>query len=316
MTKPNIAISSCLLGNLVRYDKNHCQDKWIIQELSKFVNFVPVCPEMEMGLGAPREEIHLYFNKEDKENIKLRKKFEGTDLTGLALETYSRMNATLSNKSIDGFILTKKSPSCGLDNVKTIQLDDSKVVTRSTGLFAKNVLSNFPSVPTIDSGRMINKVLRENFIKSVYAHYRLRNTERTPAEFQQFHQKYKYILMDHSPKELKRLGQIVANAKKNDIEESFQEYRTLLFKTFNKEATTGRRFNTLQHLMGYFKKYLTAKEKSEIVSLLEDFKNGIINHIVLLKFFDLLTKKYELSYLNGQYYFMPYPKELKLAKEV
>lgn len=314
--KPTIAISSCLLGNLVRYDKNHCQDKWILQELSKYVEIVPICPEMEMGLGVPREEIHLYFNKEEKNKIRLKNKYEGSDLTELAEETYKKMNTTLFQKQIDGFILTKKSPSCGLDNVKTIQKDDPSKVTRSVGLFAKNVLENFPGTPYIDSGRILNKSLRENFLKSVYAHYRFRTMEKTLAAFQDFHKKYKYILMDHSTINLKQLGQIVASANKETMIESLNNYYTLFFKTLALEATPKTRCNTLQHLMGYFKKNLESHEKTEVLTLLDDYRDDIISYDVLLKYFELLTKKYDESYLSTQYYFTPCPKGLKLLKEI
>ncbi|WP_372652226.1 YbgA family protein [Halobacteriovorax sp.] len=315
-SKPIIAISSCLLGKLVRYDKNHCQDKWILQELSKYVEIVPICPEMEMGLGVPREEIHLYFNKEDKTDIRLKNKYEGSDLTELAEETYKRMNTDLFTKNIDGFILTKKSPSCGLDNVKTIQKDDPSVVTRSVGLFAKNILENFPSTPTIDSGRLLNKSLRENFLKGVYAHYRFQTMEKTPGKFQEFHKKYKYILMDHSTINLKKLGKIVADAKKETINDSLNDYYTLFFETLSIEATPKTRCNTLQHLMGYFKKNLESHEKSEVLTLLDDYRDDIVNYDVLLKYFDLLTKKYDVPYLLTQYYFAPCPKGLKLLKEI
>ncbi len=314
--KPTIAVSSCLLGKLVRYDKNHCQDKWILQELSKYAELVPICPEMEMGLGVPREEIHLYFNKGEKDIVRLKNKYEGSDLTDLAEETYKRMNTTLFEKSIDGFILTKKSPSCGLDNVKTIQKDDPSVVTRSVGLFAKNILENFPSTPTIDSGRILNKSLRENFLKSVFAHYRFRTLEKSPSTFQEFHKKYKYILMDHSTINLKKLGQIVADATKETLNTSLNNYYTLFFETLSLEATPKTRCNTLQHLMGYFKKNLEAHEKAEVLSLLNDYREDIVSYDVLLKYFDLLTKKYEAPYLLTQYYFAPCPKGLKLLKEI
>ena len=314
--KPVIAISSCLLGNLVRYDKNHCQDKWIVQELSKFVELVPICPEIEMGLGAPREEIHLYINKEEKDKVKLKNKYEGSDLTLLAEETYKRMNNSLFDKKIDGFILTKKSPSCGLDNVKTIQKDDPSKVTRSAGLFAKNIIDNFPSHPRIDSGRIFNKSLREKFLKAVFAHFSFRETERTSSKLQDLHKKYKYILMDHSTIRLKELGQIVASAEKESINTSFHEYYVKFFEALSIEATSKTRCNTLQHIMGYFKKNLDSQEKSEIVILLDDFRNDLISYDVLLKYFYMLTKKYKSPYLSTQLYFSPYPKELKLLKEV
>ncbi|CBW27402.1 conserved hypothetical protein [Halobacteriovorax marinus SJ] len=314
--KPKIAISSCLLGNLVRYDKNHCKDNWIVNELSKYVELVPICPEMRMGLGVPREEIHLYHRPGEKDKVRLKKKFDGQDLTRLAEETYAMMNEDIREVEYDGMILTKKSPSCGIDRVKTIEEGRPDKVTWSTGLFAKNILENFPSLPIIDSGRLLNKDLRENFLKSVFAHFRFKQVEKNLSSFQDFHKRYKYILMDHSPSSLKSLGQIVANASLETIDRDFNKYYKLFFKTMSTPSTSQKRCNTLQHFMGYFKKHIDTDEKREILILLEDLRKDIIKYSVILKYFDLLTKKYKVNYLDIQYYFSPYPKELKLLKDI
>ena len=314
--RPKIAVSSCLLGNLVRYDKNHCQDKWIVSELSKYVELAPICPEMEMGLGAPREEIHLYHKPDQKNKIRLKKKYDGEDLTRLAEETYALMNEDIRDVMYDGMILTKKSPSCGIDRVKTIEEGRPDKVIWSSGLFAQNVLDNFPSLPIIDSGRLINKDLRENFLKSVFAHIRFNNVDHDLSSFQDFHKKYKYILMDHSPSSLKKLGQIVANASKESISRDFNKYYKLFFETISTPPTNQKRCNTLQHLMGYFKKHIDSEEKQEVLTLIDDFREGIIKYSVLLKYFELLTRKYKVEYLDIQYYFSPYPKELKLLKDI
>ena len=314
--RPLVVISSCLMGQLVRYNKGHCADKWVLQELSKFVDFHPVCPEVEMGLGTPREEIHLYYEKDDKDNIKIKSKFANEDLTDLAKKTYMKMNKDLENLEIDAFILTKKSPSCGLDRVKTILKDRPETTKTSVGLFAKNIQDKFPNTPIIDSGRIIDKKLRENFIKSLFAHFRLRTMKPTPMEFQMYHQKYKYILMDHSASKLKDLGHIVSKANKENFNNSVQEYYKLFFSVLRTEPTAKTRFNTLQHLMGYFKKNLETDEKQYLIGLLDDCRNGLSNHLVAQKHFELLSRKYKVDYLNNQHYFYPYPKELKLLKDI
>lgn len=314
--RPKISISSCLLGNLVRYDKNHCKDSWIVDELSKHVELVPICPEMQMGLGAPREEIHLYHKVDQKDKVRLKKKYAGEDITRLAEETYAMMNEDIREVNYDGMILTKKSPSCGIDRVKTVEEGRPDRVTWNTGLFAKNILDNFPSMPIIDSGRMLNKDLRENYLKEVFAHFRFKKINMDLSSFQDFHKKYKYILMDHSPSSLKKLGQIVANASKKTINRDFNRYYSLFFRTITEPATTPKRINTLQHLLGYFKKHLETDEKQEVITLLEDYREGIIKYSVLLKYFELLTKKYKVEYLDIQYYFSPYPKELKLLRDI
>lgn len=315
-TKPVIAISSCLLGELVRYNKGHCKESWIVDELSKFVELYPVCPEVEMGLGTPREEIHLYYDKGDEKNIKLKSKHTNIELTQKAQETYKAMGTKLSEKKIDGFILTKKSPSCGIDRVKTILKGNPQTIKQSVGLFAKYVMETYQSVPIIDSGRLHDKNYRENFIKSVFAHYKFTQLEQSLSEFQGYHKSYKYIIMDHSPFNLKELGNIVANTTADNYQESSAKYYDLFFQTLKVHTNNKLRFNTLQHIMGYFKNHLQKDEKALLLDLLEDCKQGSYNHAVALKHLELLTNKYNISYLQDQVYFCPYPKELKLLKEI
>jgi uncharacterized protein YbbK (DUF523 family) len=217
--RPLVAISACLLGSPVRHDSNHCKEEWIVEELSKFVDFYPLCPEMEMGLGTPREEIHLYYDEGDKSHIKLRTKNSKVELSSQALNTFEVMNKGLNTVKIDGFILTRKSPSCGLSHVKTINSDKPQEVIHSQGLFAKNICEKYPSIPKIDNGRMRNFELREHFIKSVFAHFRFNNLSANIDSLQDFHKRYKYILMEHSPSELQKLGRISANSSKLSFDE-------------------------------------------------------------------------------------------------
>ena len=260
--RPLIAISACLLGSPIRYDSNHCREEWIIDELSKFVDFYPLCPEMEMGLGTPREEIHLYYDEGDKTNIKLRSKFTKTELLPLAEKTYETMTGQMAKVKIDGFILTKKSPSCGLSHVKTVNGENPKEVIHTQGLFAKNICEKYPSAPKIDNGRIRNVELREHFIKGVFAHFRFGQLEKNISSLQDFHKKYKYITMEHSPSSLQKLGQLVSNVDKLSNDELYEKYYQQFFETLKIEATLKKRYNTLMHLFGYFKKRFRARRKT------------------------------------------------------
>lgn len=312
--RPLIAVSACLLGSPIRYDGNHCREEWIIDELSQFVDFYPVCPEMEMGLGTPREEIHLYYDEGDKNNIKLRSKFSKVELRPLAHKTYEAMNANMASRLIDGFILTKKSPSCGLSHVKTVNADNPTEVIHTQGLFAKNICEKYPSVPKIDNGRIKNLELREHFIKGVFAHFRFGQLDINVSSLQDFHKKYKYIMMEHSPLELHTLGKLAANRDHLSNDELFSKYYKLVFEVLAIEATPKKRYNTLMHIMGYFKKDLSPDEKQEYLKLLAEFKEGILNYMALVRYFEFLTKKYKQKYLEEQYYFEPYPKNLKIQR--
>lgn len=312
--KPKIAISSCLLGELVRYNKNHCRDKWVANELSKYAEFVPFCPEMEMGLGVPREEIHLYFNPDERDKIKLKGKVSGQELTDKAIETATLINQRLKESAIDGFILTKKSPSCGIDHVKTVNIDNPQDVTRSAGMYAKSAQDFFPHIPKIDSGRILNLELREHYIKAVYAHYRFRQLAPKASELQAFHQHYKYILMEHSPANLKEMGQLVANHNNDNIEIIMKKYYELFFTTLKIEATKKKRYNALMHVLGYFKKELGQEEKKEVLSIFDEYSSGITSYSTLLRYLELLTKAHKQEYLQDQLFFAPYPKELALNR--
>jgi uncharacterized protein YbgA (DUF1722 family)/uncharacterized protein YbbK (DUF523 family) len=314
--RPIIAVSACLLGQLVRHNGNHCEEAWLVEELSKFVDFYPLCPEVEMKLGVPREEIHLVYENGDKNNISLRTKTTKENLTSLALQTYQEMNAKLSLQSIDGFILTKKSPSCGLDNVKTVNIDDPQSSVPRTGLFAKFVCDLYPLVPKIDSGRIRNLELREHFIKNVFAHFRFKNLDQSTSGLQEFHKKYKYVIMDHSSDDLKKLGSIASNSKKLSNAEIYEQYYIHFFSTLKKLATVKKRMNTLMHILGYFKKDLSKDEKQEILIMFNEFRDGILNHMTPQRFFEFLTKKHQEKYLTEQYFFSPYPKEMKISKHI
>lgn len=313
--RPLIGISACLLGNPVRYNSSHCKEEWIMEELANFVDFFPLCPEQEMGLGTPREEIHLYYQN-DKNDIRLRSKKTLIDLTDLAQKTYQELNASTNAKKLDGFILTRKSPSCGLDNVKTVKHDDPTQVVPREGLYAKNVMTHFPAIPKIDSGRIKNKELREQYITNLFAHFNFNNLEIKTSALQDFHKKYKYILMEHSSTNLKKLGLIAANSDNKEIDEVFVKYYELFFETLKILPTVKNRINTLTHIMGYFKTDLESFEKQEILSMFEEYRNDIISYNTVKRFFQYLMTKHKKDYLKEQILFYPYPKELKIQKYI
>lgn len=317
--RPLLAVSSCLLGKPVRHNGNHCEEEWLVEELSKFVDFYPICPEIEMKLGEAgklREEVHLVYENGDKNNVSLRAKKSKENLTPLAIQTYHEINLKMSLHSIDGFILTKKSPSCGLDNVKTVNLDNPDESVPRMGLFAKDISERFPYVPRIDSGRIRNLEMREHFIKNVFAHFRFRNLDQSTKDLQEFHKRYKYIIMDHSASDLKILGKIASNSKKISDKEIYDQYYKQFFTTLINAATVKKRTNTLMHIMGYFKKDLNKNEKKEILVMFDEFKNGILNFMAPQRLLEFLTKKHDEKYLSEQYFFAPYPKEMKISKHI
>ena len=315
-SKPKIGVSACLLGENVRYNRGHTQDKWLIRELGQYVDFYPFCPEVEMGLGVPREEIHLYYKDEDKEQLYLRSKFSRVELTDKAQETYQRMNGKMDKESLDGVVLMKKSPSCGLGNVKTVSEDENGSVKLLQGLYATNLEKNYPHLPKVDSGRFKNPTLREHFIKQVFAHWRFSQLENKISALQDFHKRYKYTLMEHDQDALRELGRICANHENRSPEEVFSDYKDKFFNAMSTLASVNNRVNTLYHIMGYVKNNLASDEKKHIIDLIEEFKEGIHTYMVPLRLLRFFIEKYNIEYLENHYYFTPYPKELKLHKDL
>jgi uncharacterized protein YbgA (DUF1722 family)/uncharacterized protein YbbK (DUF523 family) len=312
--KPVIAVSACVLGKLVRYNKNHTHDKWLTGTLGKFVDFCHFCPEVEMGLGVPRDEIYISY-KEDGELL-LRKRKSGDDITALAMTTYESINERLRERSVNGYVLMKKSPSCGFDRVKAVSDNEKGPVKHLTGLFGTNMLENFPEIPVIDSGRLSNSILREHFVKNIFAHFRLSKVEKTSKALQEFHKRYKYVLMEHSQDNLRKLGAIAANHENLTGDEIYRQYSCLFLETIKMPASIGKRFNTLQHVMGYFKKELSKEDKAHLTGVLDDYRKGILQYNVPLNLFSFFVDKYNVTYLKNHYYFEPYPKELNLLREL
>lgn len=311
-TKPKVGISGCLLGHAVRFNSGHTQDKWIVRSLSQYVDFVPICPEVEMGLGTPREEIQLVRDHND--DLLLESKETKKNLNQLASSTYNRINSMLKIEELDGFILMKKSPSCGLGTVNIRKKEEANSILRGNGFFANNLESHFPNLPKMDSGKMNNEVIKENFIKNIYAHHRFSHLEIKIKDLQEFHRSYKYLLMEHNQDEMRLLGRIAANRENKSVPLVFKEYKILFFNVLSNAASIENRFNVLQHLMGYFKKELTSEEKVKLLGIFEDFKKGLSPFLVSQQMVNFFVHKYSIDYLKDVFYFDPYPKELNLAR--
>ena len=313
--KPKIGISSCLLGKSVRYNGGNKKDSWVISELSKFVDFYPVCPEVEMGLGTPREEIRLSYNEKTGERGLITKKSE-VDLTKQASKTYKRLNKEIKEAELDGFILMKKSPSCALSQTKAVNFKEKGPGKFIEGLFAYNLVNQFPEMPKLDSGRLFNKKMREKFIKKVYAHFRFSKLNPSTKDLQGFHKRYKYIFMEHSAFNLAHLGEIAANSGRIEIETVMESYKQLMMETLSIEADPGKRFNVLQHLFGYVKNHLNTDERKRVLTIFEDFKEGISQYMISVEVINLMVHKYSVEYLTDHYYFNPYPKRLKIHGDI
>lgn len=309
-TKIRIGISSCLLGNPVRFDGGHKHDKYITNTLGNFFEFVPVCPEVECGLPVPRESMRLVG---DPEAPRLITNKSGRDLTE-QMNNWARSRVDdLVDENLCGFIFKSKSPSSGMERVKVY---DHNNIPRSigVGLFARTFKERFPAIPVEEEGRLHDIILRENFIESVFVYTRWREVvdEFRPSKLVVFHTEHKLLLRAHSEKHYRTLGRITANAGSLDPDEYLHSYQEELMSCMRLKPTIKKHVNVLMHAMGHFKKFLSKDEKQELLEVIESYKNKHIPLIVPITLLNHYVRKYDEPYLKKQHYLNPHPTELKL----
>ncbi|MEK7728403.1 MAG: DUF523 and DUF1722 domain-containing protein [candidate division KSB1 bacterium] len=314
-TKVRLGVSTCLLGANVRFDGGHKKDHYLTETLAPFVEWIAACPEVDIGLGTPREAIRLIGTQEAP---RLFAPKSGLDLTD-KMQKYAREKiAQLQHMDLDGYILKKDSPSCGMERVR-IYHESGTASRTGVGLFARVLMEEMPDLPVEEEGRLHDSGLRANFIVRVFAHRRWREliaNDFTLAALVAFQAQHKFLLMAHSEKHLRLMGKLVAEAKARKLKEANTEYGKLFFAALREPATKRAHTNVLQHLAGFFKKQLDGKDKSELQDVIADFRKGLIPLIVPITLIKHYLNKFELQYLRDQIYLNPHPKELMLLNHV
>jgi uncharacterized protein YbgA (DUF1722 family)/uncharacterized protein YbbK (DUF523 family) len=310
-----IGISSCLLGEAVRFDGGHKRDTFLTETFGRFVEWVPVCPEVECGLGAPRESMRLVRVENEVRLLTVKTAVDLTD----QMQTYARRRiAQLASAELSGYVLKKDSPSCGLERVKVY--DAHNVPAKSgRGIFAARLVERFPSLPVEEEGRLSDPRLRENFIERVFAYWRLRGLfsgKWSLAALVRFHTAHKLILMAHSPEAYQQLGRMVARARTLPPKDIERRYTETFMAALRIIATPRRHTNVLHHMVGYFKDRLDRESKAELLAAIEDYRRGLVPLIVLITLLRHHVRVHSVSYLAGQLYLDPHPKELMLRNHV
>ena len=313
--KPKIGISACLLGQKVRYDGSDKRDYFLTETFGPHVEWVPVCPELEVGMGAPREPVRLLGGSSTPRMIAER---SGKDWTMPMIRFAMRRVNELSKLQLSGYILKKSSPSCGMERVR---LYSAKGVParQGRGLFAAALMQTLPLLPVEEEGRLNDVGLRENFIERVFAYHRWQQltTERKAIRtLVDFHTRHKLLLLAHSEKHYRGLGRIVAAAKNSPIGEVYQHYGVLFMEALAVHASTKKHSNVLEHMLGYFSEDLSTAERRELVELINDFRHRLIPLIAPLTLVRHYVQKYRAAYLQNQIYLNPSPKELMLRNHV
>jgi uncharacterized protein YbbK (DUF523 family)/uncharacterized protein YbgA (DUF1722 family) len=266
-----IGISACLLGERVRYNGGHKRDAYITDILGRFVTFVPVCPEVELGLGTPRETLRL-ARLGSKIHMVTQK--SGADHTA-SMNAYARRKvAGLARLDLSGYILKKDSPSCGMERVRVY--DENDVPARTgRGLFAAALLERMPHLPVEEEGRLQDPRRRENFLERVFAYRRLRDFFAgiwKVGDLVRFHTAEKFLVLAHDAAAYGKLGRLVANAKGPPRKKPATQYEETYMTALKKLATTRRQANVLRHLAGFLKEHLGPENKKELAGIIEDYR--------------------------------------------
>jgi uncharacterized protein YbgA (DUF1722 family)/uncharacterized protein YbbK (DUF523 family) len=310
-----LGISSCLLGAKVRFDGGHKRDRYLTDVLGEWFKWVPVCPELEIGLGVPRPTIRLI---QGETHPRLVEPKSGEDLTE-RMEVYSHEKIDeLMTKDLDGYILKRASPSCGMERVK-VYTEAGMPVSNAPGVFARILKEKWPNLPTEEEGRLNDAHLRARFIEHVFCRHRWRTLVRrglSRRSLIEFHTAHKLLLRAHNEAGYRRLGKIVASAGTISDQELFDSYEDEFHGVLMTRATRKRHANVLFHAIGYLKRVLDGFEKQEIIGLIEDYRNELVPLIVPITLLRHHVARHGIEYLQGQLYLEPHPKELMLRNRV
>lgn len=309
-----VGISACLLGQEVRYDGGHKRDPFLTDTLGPFVDWVPVCPEVELGLGIPRESIRLEGSPDAPRLIAVKSRADHT--AAMARLARTRV-AELARQELDGYVLKKDSPSCGMERVRVY--DDGKVLRTGSGAFARVLMERLPLLPVEEEGRLHDPALRENFVERLFAYARWRafvSAKPTRGGLVAFHTAHKLTLLAHDQAAYRRLGALVARAKGRPLHDVLAEYGLGFMTALRARATPARHANVLEHMLGYCSKALDAEERREIVDVIADHRRGLVPLVVPLTLLKHHVRRLGIDYLRGQTYLDPHPKELMLRNHV
>jgi uncharacterized protein YbgA (DUF1722 family)/uncharacterized protein YbbK (DUF523 family) len=310
-----LGISSCLLGEKVRFDGGHKRDVFLVESLGPFVEWVPVCPELECGMGSPREALRL-IRKDGDVHLVTRK--TERDYTGTMRQYARRRLAELDDDDLCGFVLKKDSPSCGLERVKEYGAGGIPVKS-GRGIFAAALVERFPTLPMEEEGRLTDPRLRENFIERIFAYQRLRiffESRWTIADLVRFHTRHKMTLLAHVPESDHHLGRMVANAKSLAHKDLRERYTTAFMDALRTMATPRRHANVLQHMLGHFKDTLDRDSRNELLELIDAHRIGRVPLVVPLTLMRHHIRRSQVAYLADQLYLDPHPAELMLRNHV
>jgi uncharacterized protein YbgA (DUF1722 family)/uncharacterized protein YbbK (DUF523 family) len=310
-----LGISRCLFGDEVRFDGGHKKDNFLTEVLGRHVEWIPVCPEVEAGLGTPREAMRLIGDPQYPRLVTIK---SGTDHTRAVESMTAHRVQELEELGLSGYVFKKDSPSCGVERVRVYN-EHGLSVRNGVGLFARGFIERFPLMPVEDEGRLCEPTLRENFIERVFCYRRWQDLVQrgiTRRALVRFHTIHKYLLLAHHPQQYEKLGRLVGQAHQHSPKELAYRYGELFMKALAVKATVRKHVNVLQHILGYFKHRLGAQEKAELFGVIGDYHHGLTPLVVPLTLIKHYVQIFDVSYVRDQVYLNPHPKELMLRNHV
>ena len=313
--KIRLGISTCLLGENVRFDGGHKLDHFLTDTLGQYVEYVPVCPEVECGFGIPRESLRLVGEPENPRLVTTRTHVDHTD----RMHQWARRRVQeLGKEDLCGYIFKSGSPSSGMERVKVY--DRNGVPAKvGVGIFARVFMEHFPLLPVEEEGRLHDPKLRENFIERIFTLKRWRETvarKQSMGILVDFHTKHKLLILSHSPETYRTMGKLVAEGKQIPLRTLYEKYQAFLMEALQLRTTPKKNANVLQHMLGYFKDQLSPDEKQEMLGIIDQYRQGLFPLIVPLTLMGHYVRKYDQPYLQEQYYLNPHPVELQLRNHV
>ena len=312
--RPQLAVSSCLLGQAVRYDGRHKRHDWLVDTLGRWVDFRPLCPEVSIGLGIPREPVHLTG---DPEHPRVRAvNTPDRDVTA-ALQTHGHAVAATLGR-VAGYVFKSRSPSCGLFNVSVLT-ETGRVVHSGRGVYARTIQETCPHLPIEEEGRLDDIALRENFVSRLSTCQRwlsLRAAGLSAQRLLEFHARHTYLLMAHSPDGCQRLGRLLSRLRDADLLVLAREYLSGLMARLMQNSGTTRHLNVLQQILGYLKRSIAASDMAELLAVLEAYRHREIPLAVPVMCLRRLVHCCPDEHIGMQWYLWPYPDELELREHL
>lgn len=319
MEKPLIGVSGCLLGDNIRFNGGHKHSRIVTEQLGQLFDFTSFCPEVASGMSTPRPAVRLVKRPQGvRAEYSTPQPGVDQDVTEPLRRTSDALADTLAH--VDGFILTQKSPSCGMGGVKLYHPNGNPEST-TRGLFAEALAQRYPDIPMEDSGRLNDDVLRENFVARVIVYHEWKTLVKqglTAKALLDFHTRHKFAVMSHSVQAYKQLGRLLSNLSQLPLENMARDYFSALMKALAIPSTRKHHTNVLQHLQGCVKNFIEAPERKALSQSIEDYRQGHVPLIVPVTLLRCFAQRHEqhTPYLNQQSYLRPYPTELRLRNGI